>query len=124
MRYSQKIGQAQFCAYRRCVDAKERMFLLCTPFTESWRESELGLFYRASAFGVAHGPWRGSKRKAEQDALAAELGSYDEWGKFYLSAGAEIEWIHENELRKSAAARPSLSRKIPARGSSGAHSPA
>lgn len=62
----------------------------------------MALFYRVRAFGEPRGPWRSTKRKAQDDAIAQDLGEYDEGGTFYLSAPADLEWIHEDQLRKRA----------------------
>lgn len=64
----------------------------------------MALYYRATNMGRALGPWRAYKRRAQQDAADAGLGEYDEWGAFYLSVPAEIEWMHEREFMKLGAA--------------------
>lgn len=67
----------------------------------------MALYYRAKVLDRELGPWRATKRRARQDAIEAGFGEYDEWGAFYLSVPAEIEWMHENEFMKLAAANPS-----------------
>ncbi len=71
------------------------MFLLCSIW-------DVGIFmalrYRVVAFGEAQGPWRMRRREAERDAIARDLGEFDEWGQFYLSAHASIQWIREEAL--------------------------
>lgn len=59
----------------------------------------MALFYRLVVFGKPKGPWRYTEKMARQDALELELGSYDEDGQFYLTAPADFEWIHEDQLR-------------------------
>jgi hypothetical protein len=60
----------------------------------------MSLFYRVSAFGQPRGPWRSSRRRAQLDAVDLGLGEFDEWGRFYVAVPGDIEWIHENQLRK------------------------
>lgn len=55
--------------------------------------------YRVKAFGEPRGPWRYRQRQAEQDAVAAGVAQYDEWGQLYLDGPAEIEWEREPEVR-------------------------
>lgn len=73
------------------------------------------LLFRVAYFGEARGPWRRTRRKAEADAIDLGLGTRDEYGRFYLDAGAELAWMHENEMARLAAARPALNMKTPAR---------
>jgi hypothetical protein len=62
----------------------------------------MALYYRVCSFGKPQAPWRSSRKKAQQDAVALGLGEYDEWGKFYISVPGDIEWIHERELSRVA----------------------
>lgn len=73
----------------------------------------MSLFYRIASFGNPRGPWRPTQRRAEADAAELGLGDYDEWGKFFVDAGSEIEWIHEYALKKLDEARLSLCTKTP-----------
>lgn len=73
-------------------------------FRFGFEEIVVALYYRASVLGRALGPWRANKRRARQDAIEAGFGEYDEWGAFFLSVPAEIEWMHELEFMKLAAA--------------------
>lgn len=74
----------------------------------------MALRYRVVAFGQARGPWRIKRRDAERDALALDLGERDEWGQFYLSAHACIEWIREEDLRaRCVEVRPSSCMRLP-----------
>lgn len=59
----------------------------------------MALFYRVMFLGEPKGPWRGSKRKAQQDALAMGYGSYDDDGLFFLDAMADFAWVHEDQLK-------------------------
>lgn len=74
--------------------------------SEGFEEDIVALYYRAKVLDRELGPWRATKRRARQDAIEAGFGEYDEWGAFYLSVPAEIEWMHENEFIKLAAANP------------------
>lgn len=47
--------------------------------------------YRITMFGRSMGPWRADIKQARRDAIELNLGSYDEWGKFYLTVPGEIE---------------------------------
>ena len=47
--------------------------------------------YRVVVFGKPRGPWRRELTQACRDAIELELGSYDEWGQFYITVPAEIE---------------------------------
>jgi hypothetical protein len=60
------------------------------------------LFYRVREFGKPKGPWRVSKRLAQQDALDLGLGEYDEWGIFFVHVPGEIEELHERFVRQTA----------------------
>lgn len=72
------------------------------------------LFYRVVVFGEIKGPWRPSKRLARMDAIELGVGEFDEWGKFFVDATAEIEWKHEYEFMRSGEAHPASCRTIPA----------
>jgi len=47
--------------------------------------------YRVVVFGIAKGPWRRNRRLAYRDAIELDLGSYDEWGRFFVTVPAEIQ---------------------------------
>lgn len=64
----------------------------------------MSLLYRVVAFGQPRAPWRGRKRQAELDAAALGLGEFDDEGTLYLDAIADIQWIRQHELRKTASA--------------------
>ena len=59
----------------------------------------MALQYRVIGYGRPRGPWRTKRRQAEMDAIAVELGEFDEWGQFYLDAGATIEWRRDEMVR-------------------------
>ncbi len=42
-------------------------------------------WYRALCFGEPIAPWRDSLRDVHQDLQRQGLGSYDEWGTFYVT---------------------------------------
>lgn len=86
-------------------------------FSESV-ERLVALYYRVTAFGQAHGPWRATKKRAERDAVEAGLGSYDERGRCYLDAGADLEWMHEWEWAKTYGAHPASCTRTHGQGSS------
>ncbi|PNU02617.1 hypothetical protein A8V01_08955 [Novosphingobium guangzhouense] len=60
------------------------------------------LLYRVRVFGKPRAPWRRVKKQAQQDALELGLGSFDEWGKFFVSVPGEIEELHERFVSESA----------------------
>jgi hypothetical protein len=62
----------------------------------------MALLYRVVVFGKPKGPWRFKRRDAQQDAIELDLGGYDEWGSFYISVPADIEWMREEQVRLSA----------------------
>lgn len=47
--------------------------------------------YRATSFGKPVGPWRSSRDEMRDDLVALDLGSYDEWGKFYVTVPGDYE---------------------------------
>jgi len=47
--------------------------------------------YRVTVLGEPKGPWRKEREQAERDALELDLGSYDEWGFFWVSVPAHIQ---------------------------------
>lgn len=47
--------------------------------------------YRAVSFGRPVGPWRKSRDKARSDLIDQDLGSYDEWGIFWVTVPGDIE---------------------------------
>lgn len=59
-------------------------------------------YYRAVSFGRPIGPWRKERNKARQDLIERELGSYDEWGTFYITVPGEIEWMYVRAQSKAA----------------------
>lgn len=59
----------------------------------------MALRYRVVAFNMPMGPWRTKKRQAEQDAVRAGLGEYDDEGQLYLDGVANIQWMREADLR-------------------------
>lgn len=50
--------------------------------------------YRAVSFGRPVGPWRADRDKARQDLIDHDLGSYDEWGSFYITVPGELEYMY------------------------------
>ncbi len=49
--------------------------------------------YRAVSFGRPVGPWRDDRKKVRQDLIDHDLGSYDEWGGFWISVPGDIEMM-------------------------------
>lgn len=47
--------------------------------------------YRVTMFGDPMGPWRRDRRQARRDAIELDLGSYTEWGAFYITVPGDIE---------------------------------
>lgn len=62
----------------------------------------MSLCYRVRVFGQAKGPWRRVKRQAHTDAIELGIGSYDEWGTFFVSVPGDIEELHERFIPQSA----------------------
>jgi hypothetical protein len=61
-------------------------------FRETW--------YRALCFGKPIAPWRNSRDAARRDLIDAHLGSYDDYGAFYITVPGEMakasKWVkHE-----------------------------
>lgn len=56
--------------------------------------------FRALSFGKAVGPWRKCRNKMRQDLIEKDLGSYDEWGRFFVTVPGDIEMRRvENQSR-------------------------
>lgn len=53
--------------------------------------SILAYWYRATCFGAPIGPWRNSLRAAKGDLEREGLGSYDEWGQFYITVPGGLQ---------------------------------
>jgi hypothetical protein len=47
--------------------------------------------YRYTIFGRPIGPWRATRREAEDDAEAAGDGERDDFGRFWITVPADIE---------------------------------
>lgn len=47
--------------------------------------------YRAACFGKPVGPWRSCLNKARADLVDRDLGSYDEWGWFWIIVPGEMQ---------------------------------
>lgn len=56
-------------------------------------EGRVGVRFRATSFGKPVGPWRTCKYKVRQDLIEKDLGSYDEWGAFYITVPGDIEMM-------------------------------
>lgn len=69
------------------------MFAICSYRKEVIREARLHkeVWYRAMCFGKPVGPWRKCKQKMRRDLIARGLGSYDEWGTFYVTVPGEVQ---------------------------------
>lgn len=61
---------------------------------------------RATSFGVPVGPWRFGRRDARRDLMAEGLGSYDEYGCFFITVpgGLDVrqEWMAFDEAHELA----------------------
>jgi hypothetical protein len=62
----------------------------------------MSLCFRVRVFGKPQGPWRRVRKQAQQDAIELGIGTYDEWGKFFVSVPGEIEEVHERFIGQSA----------------------
>lgn len=48
-------------------------------------------YFRATAFGEALAPWRESKQQVARDLIENDLGSYDEYGRFFVTVPGHVE---------------------------------
>ncbi len=60
------------------------------------------VWYRALCFAEPIGPWRSSREKARRDLMARGLGSYDEWGTFFVTVPGNLESRRERIQSKAA----------------------
>lgn len=60
-------------------------------------------WYRALCFGKPIAPWRNSKDAARRDLVARDLGSFDEWGFFWVTVPGEMQTKHESPAQSKAA---------------------
>jgi len=47
-------------------------------------------WYRAVCFGKPVAPWRDCRERARKDLIAAKLGGYDDWGKFWITVPGDL----------------------------------
>ena len=52
-------------------------------------------WYRALCFGKPVGPWRTDKKVVREDLADRGLGSFDEWGHFWVTVPGDIQIRHE-----------------------------
>lgn len=64
------------------------------------------LMYRAVSFGRAIGPWRDCREKARRDLIDADLGSYSEWGTFFITVPGDIQTKPKVPIQSEATAVP------------------
>ncbi len=66
-------------------------------------------YYRATSFGQPVGIWRDSLRQAREDLISLGLGSYDEWGWFFVTVPGGFEtdsvWMDFDEWSANSHAR-------------------
>lgn len=57
------------------------------------------IIYRAVCFGEPIGPWRAERSLVRQDLIDRQLGSYDEWGSFYVTIPGDIQrrWVAQSK---------------------------
>lgn len=60
------------------------------------------IWYRALCFSKPVGPWRRCRKQMRRDLIAHGLGSYDEWGSFYITVPGYVE-IKRERVYSSAA---------------------
>jgi hypothetical protein len=61
-----------------------------------------------TCFGNPVGPWRLDRAQVQRDAIEQGLGSYDEWGRFFVTVPGDIQWAETEdyfELEEPAALR-------------------
>lgn len=49
------------------------------------------MWYRALCFGKPIAPWRDNKEQVRRDLEARQLGSFDEWGHFWITVPGDVE---------------------------------
>lgn len=59
-------------------------------------------WYRAMCLGKPVGPWRIERERARRDLISRKLGSYDEWGKFWITVPGDMEIRHDLAQSKAA----------------------
>ena len=56
-------------------------------------------WYRALCFGKPVAPWRNSRERARRDLMEHGLGSFDDYGTFYVTVPGELarkaEWVRQ-----------------------------
>lgn len=71
--------------------------------------SVLVRYYRATSFGEPVGIWRDSLRQAREDLISLGLGSYDEWGWFFVTVPGDLDtdsaWMPFGEWKAQSHAR-------------------
>lgn len=57
--------------------------------------------FQALCFGEPIEPWRRSRARAQEDLVAHNLGSYDEWGRFYMTVPGDLRrkdaWVEAEQ---------------------------
>lgn len=56
------------------------------------------LRYRVAVFRKPRGPWRERRADAQRDAFHQGLGSFDEYGRFFITVPADIEARSEDQI--------------------------
>lgn len=59
-------------------------------------------WYRALCFGKPVAPWRDSRDQVRRDLEARELGSFDEWGHFWITVPGDVETVWAVDQSKAA----------------------
>ena len=59
-------------------------------------------WYRAVCFEKPVGPWRRCRNKMRHDLIENGLGSYDEWGSFFVTVPGDIQIRWEWDQSKAA----------------------
>ena len=56
-------------------------------------------WYRALCFGKPLAPWRSTRDRARRDLIDAKLGSFDDYGTFYVTVPGELQrqskWVKQ-----------------------------
>lgn len=75
------------------------MFLLCSIIPIANREDRVQkvTWYRALCLGKPVGPWRPDRNAAREDLIQRGLGSYDEWGHFWVTVPGDLKVRHEHQ---------------------------
>ena len=87
----------------KCICGLERCSLSVPIDLDS--ESEAAMYrearFQALCFGKPIAPARKTRSKAQDDLIAHDLGSFDEWGKFFVTVPGDLHrtevWVEQEQ---------------------------